>query len=641
MRIILHVYGGLVWGGANKPRAGGCGGQDAALCRASGGGSQSTSSHQERMESAAIDAALAAHADAHSSRDKLVLALGQSADLINATASIWTMLPGPVPEIKWRWDPSIIAIIASATTEIACRREWAEKHVGITAETLTPVFGPKPPPPNKCRLFGMCVCKGRGKIINKIHRRLEQHLKARFPHRSSDRDLWADGHMAFELTVTEPIRSKEDVPFEDRPIASRMWFHLSLQYFKPYRSTVMAMAPCNRVPSRSGGVVLQPDLRAATHAHDFWPCCTCHEGLSLNDLRGAWMVRLMQAWDSLQVVGRSFDPGAIEFIYLDNGDAVVWNGTLPEKPQRRRKKLPAVEAPLAPEALLDAGPPADNHDDDSPDHAGDASSERTDDSGDDSEASNESDKSDTPPDVGELLRLLEELEDTDRALGTDGPGAAPAAPPPPGDGAPASSDVCASTVDSGDYQSIDSEDLARLSSDDSGVSCGSDPPSEADASDDDRGPPGDRGARGSGSRDLGPRGPRSKQDGLSVFTFGEGSRIFSESSIKYNASADNFYASCPNRKHGRCIATRSAHAGHRKAQGRPLGYLAAWVLAAFNTGLDTKENHKGYEPSRTVRRKARRALCQPCNSELLDDFRGRERQDNYSDEFETEPEDCP
>ena len=54
---------------------------------------------------------------------------------------------------------------------------------------------------------------------------------------------------------------------------------------------------------------------------------------------------------------------------------MVWDGTLPEKPQRRGKRLPALEAPLAPEALLDAGPPSDNHDDDGPDHAGDAGSE--------------------------------------------------------------------------------------------------------------------------------------------------------------------------------------------------------------------------------------------------------------------------
>ena len=67
------------------------------------------------------------------------------------------------------------------------------------------------------------------------------------------------------------------------------------------------------------------------------------------------------------------------------------------------------------------------------------------------------------------------------------------------------------------------------------------------------------------------------------------------------------YACCPNPAHGSCIKTKTCLRGSRPGQGRPLGYLGAWILAGMN--FENKRDHMKYQPSLEERRAARRTLA--------------------------------
>ena len=69
------------------------------------------------------------------------------------------------------------------------------------------------------------------------------------------------------------------------------------------------------------------------------------------------------------------------------------------------------------------------------------------------------------------------------------------------------------------------------------------------------------------------------------------------------------YAVCPCKgTHGACIKTRTCNPGRRRGQGRPLGFLAAWLRESTHPGLATKAGHMAFRPSQAQRRAARAAL---------------------------------
>ena len=127
-----------------------------------------------------------------------------------------------------------------------------------------------------------------------------------------------------------------------------------------------------------------------------------------------------------------------------------------------------------------------------------------------------------------------------------------------------------------------------------------------------------------------------RQPGLSVF---DGDFLVAEECIKYNPANDEFYAECRNPAHGkRCRSTRSAHEGRKRAQGRPLGFLAAWVLQAMD--FPTAQAHqRNCKPSQADRSRARHALDKVGQQPLLHEFQGKERPPRAGKS--SEPENVP
>ena len=83
----------------------------------------------------------------------------------------------------------------------------------------------------------------------------------------------------------------------------------------------------------------------------------------------------------------------------------------------------------------------------------------------------------------------------------------------------------------------------------------------------------------------------------------------------YETAARSFFvAECSNKKHGRCVRTKTA-IGYmadiprsRKGQGRPLGYLCAWLRKGPSLGSKAKHWEAGEEPTRAERIAARNKL---------------------------------
>ena len=93
---------------------------------------------------------------------------------------------------------------------------------------------------------------------------------------------------------------------------------------------------------------------------------------------------------------------------------------------------------------------------------------------------------------------------------------------------------------------------------------------------------------------------RVQRRATAVLQFGDGSKIV------YYANTQQFEATCCCDGHGLCRKTRTSRPGRRSAQGRPLGFLVAWLVKARTFhGADARARHFGYTPALRERQLAR------------------------------------
>ena len=198
-----------------------------------------------------------------------------------------------------------------------------------------------------------------------------------------------------------------------------------------------------------------------------------------------------------------------------------------------------------------------------------------------------------------------------------------------GSGGSSSEDLRGSISDSNasahssEYQSVASDDLLDVASADSGPGDGDDEDPSSEPSE--------------GAVAVAVRAhPRA---GLSVF---DGDRLVAAEAIKWNPIAKDFYAVCCVHGGG-CRLTRTANASRlgRRAQGRPLGFLAAWAIqtAADPLRFETRAEHlRLCRPSHADRLAARAALNKPEQQDLLHEFSQRERP--QGEDEDEEPAEC-
>ena len=83
-------------------------------------------------------------------------------------------------------------------------------------------------------------------------------------------------------------------------------------------------------------------------------------------------------------------------------------------------------------------------------------------------------------------------------------------------------------------------------------------------------------------------------------------------------SRKEFFAICPCEHHAPdCRRYRTAHAGRKAAQGRPLGLLAAWLHAGCQPAIADRSDHKAWQPTREQRIAGRALVRADPNADLF------------------------
>lgn len=546
---------------------------------------------------------------AMSTGDELQAALWRIRDLAGVPSSAWALLPSSVPTLGWSTDFARIPERAAAENNMALMDAWRKKHIGIIVDQLPSpgAEAPRRQPQPHCWRAGMCVCRGRGIRVKRMKKHFDQHLRAVFDDTRYPKKMLLEGFLICEFLGTNAAPIPGDAA-DDGDHASdaavhmavhTSYFHIGLHYQRPFESTFLKLRSLDPGDDRHLMFCVSDPCGPAV---EDMPWCSVWEAIASFDLRRKWSVRFLALRDSLGVLGRPFRPGVVEACVLEHTTETIWKGSTAERPVRRR-------------------PRRQQQDED--DHADDADRDRRDGESSNSEAGTSSASSSppTPPpspgvggevaghgaaanddDIAELLEAEESAAALDELFADVGSRAS-------------TSD--SSDVNSDDYRSVASSDLAILS-------CGSDPPPDDDHDDDDD------------ENVAEPRQPYNRHPaaGLDVY---RGSEMIFGSAIKFNPRNREFYAVCTNTLHGRCIATRTCKAGRRSAQGRPLGFLAAWLLASGEH--ETKQSHmQACRPTWAERRAARRDLFHPEQRERATLLAAEERVPAPGEA--SEPEDC-
>ena len=75
--------------------------------------------------------------------------------------------------------------------------------------------------------------------------------------------------------------------------------------------------------------------------------------------------------------------------------------------------------------------------------------------------------------------------------------------------------------------------------------------------------------------------------------------------LRWDYTDNSVYVRCPH--HSNCSTTKTLNFDPKNpAQSRPFGFLGAWALRAFR--FEDKGAHKGYIPSRRLRRRVRKQM---------------------------------
>ena len=111
---------------------------------------------------------------------------------------------------------------------------------------------------------------------------------------------------------------------------------------------------------------------------------------------------------------------------------------------------------------------------------------------------------------------------------------------------------------------------------------------------------GESGSSSSDSADEDPAGPSL------VVPFDDNSRV-GVIRMTNIMGRQEFYAVCSNKAHKACVKTKTARAGPKKGQGRPLGFLSAWLRGGAACG--SKADHFKCVPTLAQRQEGRALLA--------------------------------
>ena len=470
---------------------------------------------------------------------------------------------------------------------------------------------------SKCCEVGRCICKGAGKQVAQMRRRLYQILKDSLPRSdAASKELLLGGHLCLRVLRQEedcveqtsdkdPVQTGEESSSVGRGLwVEGLWLHIGVHYLKPWRPTFQTLEVLSQ-PSTSRFLLRQTGeflggLEACTQL----------------DLRDVWGLQVWRLVDSLAPV-EVLDAAVCLVEAHQTGVHHLW--PVPTKPRRRRaggkraqrKKtgLASGQAAPLPEgsaetksspsevvALESEGRTAGEESDDSvamgstADTASTGSCEETD--------------ADMERGLDDLLLSMmhrSESKPVQEAAEADVPADVLEQQDPEVSSVVAEANQLEAAQD---RQTMGPPLLPPLNAPLEPVSHAAEVDEGASA--------------GSGARDKAQ---------VVVQVLGGKVTLYKQGL---------FTATCDNPAHGRCVMSRTASAGRKKQQGRPIGFLVSWL--AVGQGLTSKAAHwdKANWPSREARCQARDEVSDlPGGQELLDGERAQEPGE------EGEPDDIP
>lgn len=94
-----------------------------------------------------------------------------------------------------------------------------------------------------CVAAGMCICQGRGLLLEQFRRRFLAHMKIHFKPGTAARQLLADGKAVCKLRL-----SGHNVPDESNEEVHEVWLQVGYMLFNPYQPTFALMVVADPPP---------------------------------------------------------------------------------------------------------------------------------------------------------------------------------------------------------------------------------------------------------------------------------------------------------------------------------------------------------------------------------------------------------
>ena len=281
-------------------------------------------------------------------------------------AEVQELLPGLTEVTGLTSDPhhllTVLNLRPSLVSEATNTAGWALKHnrtsnvhAALTGSWLgrnasvTP-GGRVPLPPlrkkSRCLEMGHCVCQrspegpSRMQLRNAFIRLLKQHVHCNIAGNASA--LLRDGNICFKLTWSKvavaegtwAFAAQQLIGMESKitdlaPQGSR-WFHIGLQYYKPFRSTFMELVEVEDL-EYSRKKLLQHDMFLT------------ELGLVKQlDLAASWTLQFYRLVNTDQILGKLNPSEVVVEPLPDSSELRVW--PLPPRKRRARRQGPADRA---------------------------------------------------------------------------------------------------------------------------------------------------------------------------------------------------------------------------------------------------------------------------------------------------------
>ena len=144
--------------------------------------------------------------------------------------------------------------------------DWVRRTQTISQSGLEPI--PDRPKEDKksdkCRIAGHCLCSGEGRDLLRFANEFLYAMKPHFKIQTPGRKLLQDGLIVVALDFA-PVpaggrAAARELPLPDflLPVGSgRLWLHIGLHYFKPYRPTFQVLHSSAAEPSVPGSIALR------------------------------------------------------------------------------------------------------------------------------------------------------------------------------------------------------------------------------------------------------------------------------------------------------------------------------------------------------------------------------------------------